>query len=69
MVAYAREIIARTEQYWCPIRHARRVGYAHLRYPTFFAYGDAASYQHGLTGKRSELVNELSETGQDGPDA
>ena len=69
MVAYAREIVARTEQYWCPIRHARRVSYSHSRYPKFFAYGDAVSYQQGLQGKRGELGNDLSETGQEGPDA
>ena len=28
MIAYAREIVARSEQYWCPTRHARRVSYA-----------------------------------------
>lgn len=58
MVAYAREIVARTEQYWCPIRHARRVHYAHPRYPAFFPYGDAASYQMGLADKRRALGNE-----------
>jgi hypothetical protein len=65
MVAYAREIVARTEQYWCPIRHARRVSYAHLRYPKFFAYGDAASYQQGLAGKRGELEHEVPAAGEE----
>lgn len=58
MVAYAREVVARTEQYWCPIRHARRVSYAHSRYPRFFAYGDALSYQQGLADKRSAMEHE-----------
>ena len=69
MVAYAREIVARTEQYWCPIRHARRVSYAHSRYPKFFAYGDAASYLQGLDGKRGELAGVVHKPGRGGADA
>jgi hypothetical protein len=29
LLAYGREIAARTEQYWCPIKHARRIKAAH----------------------------------------
>lgn len=36
LIAYAREIAARTEQYWCPIKHARRVVDAHGHYPQYF---------------------------------
>ncbi|MDH3979235.1 MAG: hypothetical protein OEU91_01835 [Gammaproteobacteria bacterium] len=56
VVAYAREIIARTEQYWCPIRHARRVRGAHARYPRFFDYGDAEAYQTGIEEMRRKLT-------------
>lgn len=35
VVACTHEVIARTEQYWCPIRHARRVRGAHERYTLF----------------------------------
>ena len=56
VLAYTREIISRTEQYWCPIRHAHRVIDSHRRYPQFFAYGDAKSYQQGLKQKRKALV-------------
>ncbi|MDH3831735.1 MAG: hypothetical protein OEU78_02970 [Gammaproteobacteria bacterium] len=56
VLAYTREIISRTEQYWCPIRHAHRVIDSHRRYPQFFAYGDAKSYQQGLKEKRNALV-------------
>ncbi len=48
LAAYAREIAARTEQYWCPIKHARRIRAAHDRYPRFFEYGDAESFRKGL---------------------
>lgn len=60
VIAYAREIISRTEQYWCPIRHAHRVHGAHERYPHFFDYGDAEAYQQGLEAKREELGKEQS---------
>jgi hypothetical protein len=44
LIAYVREIAARTEQYWCPIKHARRVIGAHPHYMKFDDYGDAASF-------------------------
>ena len=58
VMAYAREIISRTEQHWCPIRHARHVPDAHKRYPQFFPYGDAVSWHEKLQDKRRELVDE-----------
>ena len=32
VAAYTREVAARTEQYWCPIKHARRVASMHSRW-------------------------------------
>jgi hypothetical protein len=55
VISYAREIFSRTEQYWCPIRHAHRIKDAHVRYPHFFPYGDAESYQSGLDVMRRKL--------------
>jgi len=55
LIAYTREIAARTEQYWCPIRHARSLRGGHDRYTYFADYGDAAGYRHGLTALRREL--------------
>ena len=55
LLAYGREIAARTEQYWCPIKHARRIKAAHEQYPRFFEYGDAESWQKGLERLRAEL--------------
>ena len=45
LFAYVREIAARTEQYWCPIKHARRLKSMHSRYRFFFDYGDAEHYR------------------------
>jgi hypothetical protein len=58
LMAYGREIAARTEQYWCPIKHARKVKAAHDRYPRFFEYGDVKSYQKGLERLRKEYEEE-----------
>jgi hypothetical protein len=44
LIAYIREIAARTEQYWCPIKHGQRLLSPHARYPLFVDYGDAAGY-------------------------
>lgn len=48
VAAYFREVAARTEQYWCPIKHARRIVATHERYPRFFEFGDAQAYREGL---------------------
>lgn len=55
LAGYVREITARTEQYFCPIKHARRIRAAHDRFPRFFEYGDAESYIKGLERLRQEL--------------
>lgn len=58
LMAYGREIAARTEQYWCPIKHARRIKAAHDHYPRFFEYGDAESWQKGLERLRRQYPKE-----------
>jgi len=55
LVAYAREIAARTEQYFCPIKHAFRCSGAHLHYDEFFDFGDAQAYKEDLAKLRAEL--------------
>ncbi|MBI5790727.1 MAG: hypothetical protein HZA63_04555 [Rhodocyclales bacterium] len=56
IAAYTREVAARTEQYWCPIKHARRIAAAHGRYPQFFDYGDAEAFRQGLEQLRSRYA-------------
>ena len=56
LATYFREVAARTEQYWCPIKHARRVLAAHSKYPTFFENGDAESYRLGLERLRDAMA-------------
>ena len=56
LMAYAREVVARTEQYWCPIKHARKIMAAHPYYTGFVDFGDAESYQRELETLRTELA-------------
>lgn len=55
LASYVKEIIARTEQYWCPIRHARRLLEAHSRYGQFVDYGDAEAWRQELKQLREAL--------------
>jgi hypothetical protein len=55
VIAYVREVAGRTEQYWCPIRHAKRVRAPHTHYRKFVDYGDARGYHRHLRVVRAEL--------------
>ena len=55
LISYAREIAARTEQYWCPIKHSRRVAAAHGNYPEFADFGDADDFEKRLQKLREKL--------------
>lgn len=55
VLSRVREVAARTEQYWCPIKHARPIPSPHERYHQFFDYGDAASYHQQLAWQRQRL--------------
>lgn len=60
MIAYISEIVARTEQYFCPIKHARKVLGTHARYNRFLAYGEAENYESKLEEIRMEMNNEAN---------
>ena len=55
MISYVSEIIARTEQYFCPIKHARKILGTHKRYAQFLEYGVAENYQAKLEAFRRDL--------------
>ncbi|MDK9703512.1 MAG: hypothetical protein OEL20_10260 [Sulfuritalea sp.] len=55
LIAYASEISGRTEEYFCPIKHARKMLGPHSRYARFLAYGDAADYEARLEAFRVGL--------------
>jgi len=55
LIAYAREIAGRTEQYFCPVKHALKAFGAHAHYAEFLEYGDAESYHRDLKLLRDKL--------------
>jgi hypothetical protein len=55
LLAYVVEIAGRTEQHWCPIKHARRIQHAHDRYSHFLAYGDASAYRERIDKVRDDF--------------
>ncbi|MEZ6053908.1 MAG: hypothetical protein R3C02_21365 [Planctomycetaceae bacterium] len=58
LLGYGREIASRTEQYWCPIKHARKLLGMHCRYTNFLDYGAAEEYQAELQRLRSSITTE-----------
>lgn len=60
LISYAREIAARTEQYWCPIKHARLAPDLHHRVEKFFDYGDAKAWRKMHASLRSDWGEDSS---------
>ena len=58
VIGYAREISARTEQYWCPIKHARKVLDPNRRYARYADFGDAEAYHETHAQMRVDLAAE-----------
>ncbi len=56
MIGFIREVTARTEKVWCPIKHAQRVHYAHSYYAKFSDYGDATAHRDWLDGFLEESI-------------
>jgi len=55
LLAYVSEIVARTEAYFCPIKHARKMLGAHAHYASFLPYGEAENYEAKLEAYRVSL--------------
>lgn len=55
LMAYMNEILGRTEQYFCPIKHAHKILGTHGRYNRFLDYGDAEDYEARLEAFRTAL--------------
>lgn len=52
VISYVREVAGRTEQFWCPIKHAKKVKDAHSRYLEFIEYGDTEDFHQKLEAQR-----------------
>jgi hypothetical protein len=61
VIAWARELASVTEQYWCPIKHARKVRGSHARYARFLDYGDAETLAVRVVDLREELRSPASD--------
>ncbi len=59
LIAYAQEVAGRTEQYWCPIKHARKMTTLHRRYIKFLEFGDGNGYREKIEEVRREF-NDLT---------
>ena len=55
LAAFFREVAGRTEQYWCPVKHARRLRHPHSRYGEFVDFGDGEAYREELEALRQAL--------------
>lgn len=55
LMGYVSEVAARTEQYWCPIKHAQNMKHMHSKYQNFFDYGDSEGFRQELGKLRKEL--------------
>ena len=55
LISYMSEIVARTEQYWCPIKHARKVLDPHRRYLKFSDFGNSENYQQHIVAMRKSF--------------
>jgi len=56
LIGYVQEVAGRTEAYWCPIKHAARVGAHHAYYAQFVDYGDAEGFEPGLEASRRRIT-------------
>jgi hypothetical protein len=54
VAGYFREVAARTEEYWCPIKNAHRIKSPHSKYYNFADYGDADGYRAKIGKKKEE---------------
>ena len=55
LMAYSSEIASRTELYFCPIKHKKRLAYRHKYYKYFVDYADKEGYKKNLEKLRENL--------------
>ena len=55
LMGYVSEVASRTEQHFCPIKHAHKLKTMHSRYEKFIDYGDAEKYRKKLKEVRNNF--------------
>ena len=58
LLSYTRQIVSRTEMYWCPIKHARKVLDPHRRYARFTDFETGEDYEAHVNEMRKKLSAE-----------
>ncbi|MFT7860821.1 MAG: hypothetical protein ABXS93_07775 [Sulfurimonas sp.] len=61
IMQYVSEIAARTEEFWCPIKHAKKLGFEHERYDNYLEFGDSEEYHAKRKNIRLTMRAELKE--------
>lgn len=59
VMQYVSEIAARTEEFWCPIKHSRKAGFEHKRYVNYMKHEDTTEYHAKLKTIRLAMRQEL----------
>lgn len=57
LIAFVREVAGRTEQYWCPIKHAMPPKDRHPRYEKFSAYGESKKLEQEWQRNRDDFAS------------
>lgn len=55
LMHYTSEISAKTELYFCPIKHAKKIAYKHRYYHDFLTYGDEQDFQQKFQDLRKKI--------------
>lgn len=58
LLALVSEVAARTEAYWCPVKHAGRLAAYHDHYWSFSEYGDAEHFQESQARNIAKVRDE-----------
>ncbi len=62
VLAYSVEVASRTESYWCPIKHGRKLSAYHNRYGDFSEFGDAENYIADLKRNMENVQKKVDES-------
>jgi len=58
VIAYAREITARTEDFWCPVKNSDDVHIPHHKYYEFVEFGDVDGFEHWRKERDAHIASE-----------
>ena len=65
LMNYTVAVAARSELYFCPIKHAKKIAYTHEHYYDFLPYADATSYHDKLQECQEKAQNKKKVSNDD----